>query len=651
MSLPVKKIYVGTERCGLCRSQLPWSGESDLTWDLNFRAAICLEPNDENTIEITRPASLSDIDLDSDDQQIEVRLTGDSQTQSVDICHYQRNFYRRMTYPTAYCFHDWCYETLIQKVERCTEPEIYKLSQILSLDSVVWESRHLYRQQIEDTSSETLRRLADSYQPLHKLLHLPVELRDMVWNYIGLKTPFSASVLVSEETTRLLHALKRSSCQTVSLTQGARISVRMLTVFGTPYIQSLTDGGCPEIIPGVVTYLKFAMVNGGICAVKLYGSDWNTSWLGVLPNWGCTWYGCIRNPGNTLACSSNGLYFTSLSSLDDQVFWDQPDIPDTVYNPDKELFDFKRDMSRSYELDKSRLRYFGYLPLLSDNSYANSLTVYLSANGIVGIESHFTKTSRLIGRREGCPRHFPFHPGERIAFAWLCIINSESYAMAAPAMTIQTTYRRIHSFGPYIFPHYVLNDMYKWILLDGPGFITGFYVEYPYSLEIMRIGVIRERDSLGVGSPNLEFTACRAAFLPHVGPNAGLFMSVADLSNLRKVEVCRVGVRCTGLKLYYIQAPTVVLGQWYTTGASQYASIFNGNGPNIKGIRFKLSTSGEDRAVTDISFGTDISDDCNSSYFRLGETITWWFSKSHDVIRLWDGKVLPVPKGSINTFK
>jgi len=96
------------------------------------------------------------------------------------------------------------------------------------------------------------------------------------------------------------------------------------------------------------------MVYGGICAVKLYGSDWNTSWLGVLPNSGRTWYGCIRRPGNTLACSSNGLYFTSLSSLDDQILWDQPDIPNTLCNPDKELFDFKRDISRSCELPKSR---------------------------------------------------------------------------------------------------------------------------------------------------------------------------------------------------------------------------------------------------------------------------------------------------------
>jgi hypothetical protein len=257
---------------------------------------------------------------------------------------------------------------------------------------------------------------------------------------------------------------------------------------------------------------------------------------------------------------------------------------------------------------------------------------------MVGIESHFTKMSRLIGVRDGCPKYFPFHSGEQIAFTWLCIINSQSYAFAAPTVTvsqecaqvlfipnqfsqIQTTFGRIHTFGPYILPHQVMNDKYKWILLDQPGSITGFYFEWPKSAVIMRIGVTRESNSVGTGSPNLKFTACDAPRLARVGPNAGLFMSVADLSNLRKVEICRVGIRCTGLKLYYLQTPTAVLGQWHTTTSdfSQHVSIFNSNGPNTTGIRFKFSKSADHQVVTDINFGPDTGDDCNSSYFRLGE--------------------------------
>jgi hypothetical protein len=41
----------------------------------------------------------------------------------------------------------------------------------------------------------------------------------------------------------------------------------------------------------------------------------------------------------------------------------------------------------------------------------NGLTVYISGNGIVGMEIHFTKVSRLIGDRDSRPKHFPFDSG------------------------------------------------------------------------------------------------------------------------------------------------------------------------------------------------------------------------------------------------
>jgi hypothetical protein len=169
-----------------------------------------------------------------------------------------------------------------------------------------------------------------------------------------------------------------------------------------------------------------------------------------------------------------------------------------------------------------------------------------------------------------------------------------------------------------MLPKQVLDNKYKWILLDRPGSITGFYFEWPNSAVIMRIGVTRDSNLVTIGSPNLKFMACSAPRLPRVGPNAGLFISVAVLSSLRKVEICRVGSRCTGLKLYYHQKPTVVLGQWHTH-FSQHISLNSCNGTDILGIRFKYSRSGGHQIVTDISFGADTSDDSNSSYFGLGD--------------------------------
>lgn len=163
-----------------------------------------------------------------------------------------------------------------------------------------------------------------------------------------------------------------------------------------------------------------------------------------------------------------------------------------------------------------------------------------------------------------------------------------------------------------------MSNKYKWILLNRPGSITGFYFEWPNSAVIMRIGVTRDSNFVASRSPSLEFTACSAPRLPRVGHNAGLFMSVAVLSSLRKVEICRVVIRCTGIKLYYLNTPTAILGQWYTH-FSQQVSISGSNRLNTLGIRFKFMKSSGHQIVTDISFGADKSDDSNSSYFGLGE--------------------------------
>lgn len=59
------------------------ASQNSILWDLDFRAAFCLEPNDENTVEFIY------------DQQIDVRLTAHLQNQSITVCHYQQRFGNR----------------------------------------------------------------------------------------------------------------------------------------------------------------------------------------------------------------------------------------------------------------------------------------------------------------------------------------------------------------------------------------------------------------------------------------------------------------------------------------------------------------------------------------------------------------------------
>jgi hypothetical protein len=117
---------------------------------------------------------------------------------------------------------------------------------------------------------------------------------------------FSASILVSGETSRLARSLRCSGCQDISLDKGSYVSVKMITVFGTTYIQDLENQESSRAIPGVVSRLIFAIVVDGICAIKLVGTDWDTGWLLKIPNTGRIWYGPIQDIGTSLTCNCNG---------------------------------------------------------------------------------------------------------------------------------------------------------------------------------------------------------------------------------------------------------------------------------------------------------------------------------------------------------
>lgn len=85
----------------------------------------------------------------------------------------------------------------------------------------------------------------------------------------------------------------------------------MITVFGTNYIQHLSegfDGGGPNSgfeILGVVTGLKFITKFNGICAIKLLGQEWESHWLGEIPNTGRIWYGIIHGLLPGIRCHYN----------------------------------------------------------------------------------------------------------------------------------------------------------------------------------------------------------------------------------------------------------------------------------------------------------------------------------------------------------
>lgn len=188
----------------------------------------------------------------------------------------------------------------------------YKLIQSLTPELALWEYADQDTGHLDPVARlRTLVSHADnsspSFQPLF-LSKLPIELRFYIWEYVGLATAYSSFILVAGETTRLVRSFNCFSSRDVPLQKGSHLSVKMVSIFGTKYIQDIYIGDASETsfeILGVVTELRLAACSGGICAIDIFGAGWNTGWIGAVPNKGNVWYGMIKNAMSSLHCSFN----------------------------------------------------------------------------------------------------------------------------------------------------------------------------------------------------------------------------------------------------------------------------------------------------------------------------------------------------------
>jgi hypothetical protein len=240
--------------------------------------------------------------------QNEVTLIGDWQNRAILIIHSRKRALEMGINQTAFCFHDWCYSVLKWKVPNCTKFEIYKLARSIPRSSRNWELGHRDRDILGSIRNPALNWLANNSSPSifpSSMSRLPTELRVNIWEYIGLNTASNAFTRVADGTSTLVSSLKCVKTRKISLKQGAHLSLRMISVFGTEYIQDLDNEPCSTIVPGVVTRLEYAIILGGICAIKLIGSDWHTGWLGKIPRGSCVWYGVIQQPSPSIICAYN----------------------------------------------------------------------------------------------------------------------------------------------------------------------------------------------------------------------------------------------------------------------------------------------------------------------------------------------------------
>jgi hypothetical protein len=90
---------------------------------------LCLDAENEQSVEITEVANLTDIQHDVD---VDVSLAEPPRIETVTICRSSSVNVESPYCGPAFCFHDWCYSVLIWKL-RCHPPKsiIYKLVRTL----------------------------------------------------------------------------------------------------------------------------------------------------------------------------------------------------------------------------------------------------------------------------------------------------------------------------------------------------------------------------------------------------------------------------------------------------------------------------------------------------------------------------------------
>lgn len=165
---------------------------------------------------------------------------------------------------------------------------------------------------------------------------------------------------------------------------------------------------------------------------------------------------------------------------------------------------------------------------------------------------------------------------------------------------------------------------YIWILLKSKGHVSGLYYEDPGSRKIItKLGISDDGISPKATLLNPQYYC--ACVIPGIaGPNVGLFLTVATLSDIRKVDLCRIGSRCTGILIHYHTGLKAVLGQWHANGFSKKSCIYDGSRSFTK-ICFRMVASKRHKMdfgkmVSDISFSEDNSEDVmkDSEYQMFG---------------------------------
>ncbi|ESZ96609.1 hypothetical protein SBOR_2976 [Sclerotinia borealis F-4128] len=532
----------------------------------------------------------------------------------------------------AYCFHDWCYSIFDCKSNQNSAEVLYEMATNFKV-STAWENPaesngSLYPEFDCDILLSTLEDASARFQPFF-LSKLPLEIRSRIWSYVGFRSAYSAFMLVTGETSRLAQQVSRPNIRELIVKPNCYIGVSSINIYGTTYIRDFgrhVTSGTRIKISKTVTEIEVVSSVHGICSIRFSGCDWASRWLGRSPKKGRIWYGTIQLTSNVLIGFHNGLCIENLTDAYKsdriQVMWDQPHHPPVTFDADAAMFSLF-EPEQLYQQRLPDLAFFRFVSLIDHGEYISGLTI----RGAVAV-------------------HVSLASGELIGDVWLRL-NSDCPFESVPSVLIQTTSGREFTFGPYVGPVQYKN--YSWVLLTHTGCVSGFYFEN--APQIRRIGIVSD----GKDAPNAETRLPRYETCKPMPPYLGnpQFVNDAIIHDLEAVTMCRVGTRCVGILIRYLDAdlPPAILGQWYGPEYSEHTCIYNCTKMSSSVIAFK--TSKFSLVVRDIFFSNhdtteleaDSSVDIELQVYDMGTRIAWWFTGRHDSINTWEDRLDPPSSG------
>jgi hypothetical protein len=152
--------------------------------------------------------------------------------------------------------------------------------------------------------------------------------------------------------------------------------------------------------------------------------------------------------------------------------------------------------------------------------------------------------------------------------------------------------------------------------LKNTGYVSGIYYEYSkWPTRLSGISIVGDSSDVTVLPQAPQYYV--SPDYPPIAKPGYLFLSVADFSGLKRVDLCHIGGHCTGMLLHYMKGPNVVLGQWHSALTSQHSCILDGNEPNPTRVHFRIARFWQITVVADIRFSNDNGESAPSSDFQI----------------------------------